>query len=91
MAGFWDFTFNDILKGASAVATAYGSIEANKIQKDQLAYEKSRDAAADAKEDIAQDNLSSALDNVYGVKKKKKSTTPTVDGAYGTVQTELAS
>jgi len=83
----------DVLKGAGAVlgagATFYGAKKQSKIQKEMLEDKKRRDILADRKLEKVEDNLNSAISNVYDEKKKKKQTMGTSSGdidlgqAYG--------
>lgn len=81
----------DILKGAGAIlgagATMYTGKQQNKIEREKLNYQKSQDASDRQKNDLAQSNLDSAIESVYGKEKKKKD--PNAIGtdlsmAYGT-------
>lgn len=80
----------DILKGAGAIlgagATLYTGRQQNKIEKEKLDYQKSQDSIDQAKDNLAQSNLDSAIETVYGKEKKKKDqgTTTDLSMAYGT-------
>lgn len=67
----WD----TLLQGVGSLASAWGEYEmgkeANKIAKERLKYEKSKDAIASRKRAQAQSELGSALANVYGTDRKK--------------------
>ncbi|MDT8337570.1 MAG: hypothetical protein RQ763_00080 [Sulfurimonas sp.] len=65
------------IQGLGALAGAWGQYEtgkeANKIKKEQLAYEKQKDDAYNAKIDKAQTNLDDAFsDSIFNVNNKKK-------------------
>ena len=66
----------DILKGAGSIlnagATVYSGKQQNKLLKEELEYRKQRDTKSDARSDLVESNLDSAIENVYGEKKKKK-------------------
>lgn len=87
----------DILKGAGAIlgagATYYTGKEANKIEKKKLDYQIEQDKLVEDKVNQTQANLDTALENVYGTNKKKKSSTTTagvdLSLAYGTPSTEM--
>lgn len=80
------FNWGTVLQGIGALAGAWGSYEtskeATKIEKEKLSYEKNKDAIAEAKTQIAQDNLDSALSSVYTTTNKKKKKTSTLDDAF---------
>lgn len=63
------------VSGVGALASAWGSYEVgkeqNKIEKDKLAYEKSKDSVTASKQAQAQAELDGALSSVYGSTKKK--------------------
>ena len=70
------FDWGSALNAAGAIAGAWGQYETgkeyNKIKKEQLAYEKQKDAAYQARIDEAQVNLDDAFgDSVLNTKKKK--------------------
>jgi hypothetical protein len=77
-----------ILNGVGSLASAWGSYEVGKeqakIEKEKLSYEKSKDTEVAKKTEMAQQNLDGALDNVYGVKKKKKTSPNTLSDAFST-------
>jgi len=68
--------FGTLLEGAGSLASAWGEYEmgkeANKIAKERLKYEKSKDAIASRKRAQAQAELGGALANVYGTDRKKE-------------------
>lgn len=70
------FEWVDILKGAGSIlnagATVYSGRQQNKLLKEELEYRKQRDTKSDARSDLVESNLDSAIENVYGEKKKKK-------------------
>lgn len=70
------FEWVDILKGAGSIlnagATVYSGRQQNKLLKEELEYRKQRDTKSDARADLVESNLDSAIENVYGEKKKKK-------------------
>ncbi len=77
-----DVDWGNVAKGAGALAGAWGAYETgkeqNKILRENLAYEKSKDAITANKQSLAQNELNNALVDVYGKdeedkKKKKKS------------------
>lgn len=66
----------DILKGAGSILNAgvslYNGRQANKLMKQQMDYQRQRDALADKKQSLTQSNLDSAIASVYGEDEKKK-------------------
>lgn len=70
------FEWVDILKGAGSMlnagATFYTGKQQSKIAKEELAYKKERDLKSDSKIDLVESNLDSAIENVYGDRKKKR-------------------
>jgi hypothetical protein len=70
----WDV--GNILKGAGALAGAWGTYKAmseqNDIAKEQLAYQKMLDKKASDNQLMAQTNLDDALLEVYNTEEKKK-------------------
>lgn len=71
-----NFDYGLGIQGLGALAGAWGQYEtgreANKIKRDQLAYEKQKDDAYNKKIDTAQANLDDAFsDSVLNTKKKK--------------------
>ena len=71
----------DILKGAGSIlqagATYYNGKQQGKIAKEELNYIKERDKFSDGKIDAVEENLDSAIDNVYNKKKKTNTTSST--------------
>lgn len=80
----WDWM--SALDTVGKLASAWGQYEVGKeqaeIEREKLAYEKAKDVAVAQKTELAQNQLNSALDNVYGVKKKKDDSTSTLTDAY---------
>lgn len=71
-----NFNYGLGIQGLGALAGAWGQYEtgkeANKIKREQLAYEKQKDDAYNAKMDEAQVNLDDAFsDSIFNAKKKK--------------------
>lgn len=70
------FEWVDILKGAGSIlnagSTFYTGKQQSKIAKEELAYKKERDLKSDSKIDLVESNLDSAIENVYGNRKKKR-------------------
>lgn len=86
----------DILKGVGSVlqagATVYNGKAQNKFEREKFDYQKEQDNLVKDKTDQAQNNLDSAISNVYGTdeeKKKKKTSTTDLSLAYGTPSTEM--
>lgn len=70
------FDWGSALNAAGALVGAWGQYEtgkeANKLKREQLAYEKQKDDAYKAKLDEAQINLDDAFgDSIFNTKKKK--------------------
>lgn len=84
--------WGDLLKGAGSLAGAWSTYktgnEANKLTRENINYQKELNTKAEQKNDLAQSNLDSAIEDVYGSDKKKKKTTD-VSLAYGTPSTEV--
>ena len=78
--------------GAGQIANAWGQYktgkEANKIAKEQLAYEKEKDVAQSKMLSEAQVEVDTAIDNVFNPKKKK---TTDIATAYDTTSTTTPS
>lgn len=83
------FDWADLLKGAGSLAGAWATYktgsEANKITRDNLDYQKELNTKAEEKNTMAQNNLDSAIDDVYNNDKKKKKDDLSL--AYGTPTT----
>ncbi|PID47326.1 MAG: hypothetical protein CR967_04625 [Proteobacteria bacterium] len=66
----------EFLEGVGTLAKAWGSYEvgrrANKIAKEQLAFDKEQLAKQNERQNQAQAELEGALESVYGTPKKKK-------------------
>jgi hypothetical protein len=64
------------IQGVGSLASAWGQYktekERNKILDKQLAYEQKKDALAESKSNLAQDNYNSAFEQPIVVSKKKK-------------------
>jgi len=76
-----------IIQGVGALAGAYGSYkvgkESNRIAKEQLAYEKTKDTNVANRQAQAQAELDGAMYSVYGTKKKKaKQESGSLSNAY---------